>query len=250
MALISASLATKSPPMPEKNERHRLTATERVEEYIRQAIYRGALKPRERVIEEDVARQLKCSRGPVREALLRLERDGLIVTVGRRGTFIRDISAESIEVIFSMRGKLEALCVRYLREQLTAEMETTLREALKNMKLASRKDDETFLAADMNFHQTIWKLSHRATLENSLGKIMNPFIFMLARAYSNQTSMAVRYKEHAQYLETILTAPISKLERSVESYFSAKAEEVLARIRPPFLSMDQGPAQGHHPVGS
>lgn len=226
--------------MPKMNERNRLTATERVEEYIRQAIYRGALKPRERVIEEDVATQLKCSRGPVREALLRLERDGLIMTVGRRGTFIRDISAESIEVIFSMRGKLEALCVRYLREGLTPEMETTLRQALKNMKAASRKDDEAFLAADMSFHQTIWKLSHRATLENSLGKIMNPFIFMLARAYSNQTSMALRYKEHAQYLETILTAPISKVERSVESYFSMKAEEVLSRIRPPFLAMDQG----------
>ncbi|MCU1251100.1 MAG: GntR family transcriptional regulator [Edaphobacter sp.] len=229
--------------MPENKERHRLTATERVEEYVRQAIYRGALKPRERVIEEDVAKRLKCSRGPVREALLRLERDGLIVTVGRRGTFIRDISAESIEVIFSMRGKLEALCVRYLRERLTPEMETTLREALKDMKSASRNGDEAFLAADMNFHQTIWKLSHRATLENSLSKIMNPFIFMLARAYSNQSSMAVRYKEHAQYLETILTAPIAKVERSVESYFNAKAEEVLSRIRPPFLAMDQGAPQ-------
>jgi DNA-binding GntR family transcriptional regulator len=226
--------------MPENNDRQRLTATERVEEYIRQAIYRGELKPRERVIEEDVAKQLKCSRGPVREALLRLERDGLIVTVGRRGTFIRDISAESIEVIFSMRGKLEALCVRYLRERLTPEIEATLREALENMKTASKKDDEAFLAADMSFHQTIWKLSHRATLENSLSKIMNPFIFMLARAYSNQTSTAVRYKEHAQYLETILTEPISKVERSVEKYFSEKAEEVLSQLRPPFLAMDQG----------
>ena len=95
--------------MPQESVRRRLTATERVEEYIRHAIYRGALKPRERVIEENVAKYLKCSRGPVREAFLRLERDGLVVTVARRGTFIRDISRESIEVVFEMRGKLEAI---------------------------------------------------------------------------------------------------------------------------------------------
>lgn len=219
--------------MREKSETRALTATERVEEHIRQAIYRGALKPRERVIEEDVARHLKCSRGPVREAFLRLERDGLIVTVARRGTFIRDISAESIEVIFSMRSKLEALCVRYLREQLTNETEQILRDALKRMKSAAAKDDdEAFLDADMNFHQTIWRLSNRGTLENSLSKIMNPFIFMLARAYSKQTPIAVRYKKHAKYLETILTDPLSRVEQSVEKYFHELGVELLSKLPP------------------
>jgi DNA-binding transcriptional MocR family regulator len=56
---------------------HNLLPTERVEECIRQAIYRGELKPRERVIEEDLAKHLSCSRGPVREAMQRLERDVL-----------------------------------------------------------------------------------------------------------------------------------------------------------------------------
>jgi DNA-binding GntR family transcriptional regulator len=215
----------------------RLTATDRVEEYIRHAIYRGALKPRERVIEEDVAKHLKCSRGPVREAFLRLERDGLVVTVARRGTFIRDISRESIEVVFEMRGKLEALCVRHLREHLTDEIEAKLREALRRLKVAAGKnDEEEFYAADMHFHQTIWRLSYCEMLETTLFTIMNPFIFMLARAYSTQTSMSVRYKEHAQYLEKVLTEPISKVERSVEQYFREKEEEILSKLSSPLLA--------------
>jgi DNA-binding GntR family transcriptional regulator len=219
--------------------RRHLTATERVEEYIRNAIYRGALKPRERVIEEVVANALKCSRGPVREAFLRLERDGLVVTVARRGTFIRDISRESIEVVFEMRGKLEALCVRHLREHLTEEMEAALREALRGLKVAAaNNDEEEFYAADMYFHQTIWRLSHRGILENTLITIMNPFIFMLARAYSTQTAMSVRYKEHAQYLERVLTEPTSKVERSVEQYFKDKEEEILSKLPSPFLAPD------------
>ena len=215
-------------------EHRRLSATERVEQYIRQAIYKGALKPRERVIEEDLAKQLECSRGPVREALLRLERDGLIVTVPRRGTFIQDISAESIDVVFGMRGKLEALCVRYLREQLTSEGETKLRDALKRMKsAASKNDDEQFFQADMNLHQTIWQLSNRQTLYRALNTIMNPFIFMVARAYSSQTSIKQRYEEHAQYIEMLLTAPVGRVESLVEQYFRSLGDNILKQFRSP-----------------
>ena len=63
-----------------------------VETHLRKAIHAGKLRPRQRIIEEDLAAELKVSRGPVREALLRLERDGLVMTTSRRGTFIRDIS--------------------------------------------------------------------------------------------------------------------------------------------------------------
>lgn len=227
--------------MAGKKSERRLTATERVEEHIRRAIYRGALKPRERIIEEDIARQLKCSRGPVREAILRLERDGLVVIVARRGTYIRDISAESIEVIFSVRAKLEALCVRYLRERLTDDIERTLREALKKMKTASVKnDDEAFFAADMSFHQRIWQLSDRVTLQNTLSTIMNPFIFMLARAYSSQKSIGDRYKTHAQYLELILTEPISRVERSVEKHFKGLGAELLSKLPSQLLTGESG----------
>jgi DNA-binding GntR family transcriptional regulator len=92
----------------------------------------------------------------------------------------------------------------------------------------------------MNFHQTIWRLSHRGILENTLITIMNPFIFMLARAYSTQTPMSVRYKEHAQYLEKVLTEPTSRVERSVEQYFREKEEEILSKLSSPLLAAADG----------
>src|SRR3984893_12675991 len=149
-----------------KTEKDRkLSASQRVEVHIKKAIYAGNLKPRERIIEEDIAGRLKCSRGPVREALLRLERDGLVVTIPRRGTFIHDISSESIDVVFRIRGKLEGLCVRYMRERMHPKNESTLQEMLRRMKAAAAKSDgEQFLQADMKLHQTIWKLSRREQL--------------------------------------------------------------------------------------
>lgn len=206
--------------MPVRKLKPHASASVRVEQHIRQAIYNGVLKPRERVIEEDLAKQLDCSRGPVREALLRLERDGLIVTIPRRGAFIRDISAESIEVIFSMRAKLEGLCVRYVREQLTEQSEQTIRQALSAMKAAAFKnDEERFLQADMELHQTIWRLSNREPLYRTLTTVMNPYIFMVARIYSSQMPIKNRYLNHEEYVEMILTSPLSRVEKLVEEYF-------------------------------
>src|SRR5207249_9663416 len=149
----------------QKGSAAKVSAGKKVEQYIKKAIYAGALKPRERVIEEELARRLNCSRGPVREALLRLERDGLIVTIPRRGTFIHDISRESIDVVFRIRGKLEGLCVRYMRENANPKDELALRECVRKMKAAATKsDDEQFLQADMKLHQTIWKLARRDQL--------------------------------------------------------------------------------------
>src|SRR4051812_30403729 len=187
-----------------ENER-KLSASQRVEHHIKKAIYSGALRPRERIIEEDIASRLKCSRGPVREALLRLERDGLVVTIPRRGTFIRDISRESIDVVFRIRGKLEGLCVRYLREENNPNDEDHLRDCLRKMKTAANKsDDEQFLQADMKLHQTIWKLSRREPLCRTLKSVMNPFIFMVARAFSCREPIAARYEDHEGYVNAII----------------------------------------------
>ena len=64
---------------------------------------------------------------------------------------------------FGSRGKLEGLCVRYLREDNNPKDEDELRDCLRKMKISANKsDDELFLQADMKLHQTIWKLSHRS----------------------------------------------------------------------------------------
>src|ERR1700728_4149195 len=119
-----------------------VSASKRVEAHLRKAIHAGKLRPRQRIIEEDLAQELEVSRGPVREALLRLERDGLVVTTSRRGTFIRDISLAEIRVVFRMRSKLEGLCVRYMRENPAVNCSDLLTRALKKLKGAATKKNQ------------------------------------------------------------------------------------------------------------
>lgn len=199
-----------------------ISASKRVEAYLRHAIHAGKLRPRQRIIEEDLAQELKVSRGPVREALLRLERDGLVVTTSRRGTFIRDISLAEIGVIFRMRAKLEGLCVRYTRENPSNGLETLLSRALKKMKTAAAKNnEEQFFNADMELHRTIWKAANQPLLYRILNLVMNPYIFIIARAYSSRIPLAQRRENHEQYVRLVLKTPLDKIELEVERYFDA-----------------------------
>jgi DNA-binding GntR family transcriptional regulator len=223
--------------MAKTDKDRKLSASQRVERHIKQAIYAGELRPRERIIEEDIAARLRCSRGPVREALLRLERDGLVVTVPRRGTFIHDISSESIDVVFRIRGKLEGLCVRYMREEMGPKEERVLFERLGKIKEAALNgDDEEFLQADMNLHQTIWKLAGREQLYRTLNSTMNPFIFMVARAFSSRMPIMDRYADHERYVQMILSSSVSRVERLVEQYFQQLHDSLFQQNGALFLS--------------
>jgi DNA-binding GntR family transcriptional regulator len=200
--------------------RRKPSASERVEEYIKNALYTGHLAPRERIIEGDLARQLGVSRGPVREVLLRLEAEGLLTITTRRGTFVRDFTLDEVRLIFKMRAKLEGLAVWYMRQRMNSSDEATLRSRLNRMKSAAdNEDDEEFFYADMELHRTIWELSGESRLSRILSRVMSPVIFQIARSYSSRYPIADRYENHRGYCEMILSTPLSRVDREVEKYF-------------------------------
>lgn len=217
-------------------------ASKKIEAHIQRAIFEGKLKPRERVIEEDIAHALRCSRGPVREALLRLERDGIVVITPRRGTFVRDFSPEDIETLFGIRGKLEALAVRYMRENAGTHFAGVLNNCLLKMKTAAESgDDDGFFHADMDLHQNIWKLSGRTQLYTTLRFTINPLFFLIARQYTRMSgSLAEAFQNHENYVQMVLTTPVANVEAEVENYFRelfrTLDERVFHRRREPAAS--------------
>ena len=94
-------------------------ATE-VYERLRQAIVEGTIRPNERLIEADLAERLQVSRTPVRETMLRLAGDGLIVN-HRRGWVVREHSAEEIREVYEVRAALEGFAARLAAERATDE---------------------------------------------------------------------------------------------------------------------------------
>ena len=117
--------------------------------YLESAILTGRLKPRERLIEQELAEQLKMSRTPIREALRRLEERGLVRILPRRGALVSDISSAEVENIYAVRSHLESLAARLAAAHITPEGIERVRELeAAHAKQASGRDVRALMLAN------------------------------------------------------------------------------------------------------
>jgi len=132
---------------------------------LREAIIRGELYPGKRLVELEIAAQFGTSQGPVREALQRLERDGLVERRVRSATFVTDISADEMHSLFSVRAMIEGFTIRYAASKIKSEQCDELQALIENMRRAARNGDMAALVEhDMTFHRCICEWSGNTTL--------------------------------------------------------------------------------------
>ena len=98
---------------------------------LRQAILRGELKPGERLMEIQLANKLGVSRTPIREAIRKLELEGLVLMIPRRGAEVAEITEKSLRDVLEVRGALEELAVDLACERIKEDDIEKLREAAK-----------------------------------------------------------------------------------------------------------------------
>ena len=129
---------------------------DQVYDYLRGAIIRGDLPPGDKLVELDIAAQMGTSQGPVREALQRLEHDGLVERRARSATYVTSISIDEMYELFSIRGLIEGYAIRRTAQTITAEQCALLDELIQEMARAGSQNDIIPLAEyDMQFHRRI-----------------------------------------------------------------------------------------------
>ena len=122
---------------------------------LRQAILRGELKPGERLMEIKLANKLGVSRTPIREAIRKLELEGLVLMIPRRGAEVAEITEKSLNDVLEVRKALEELSVQLACERITPEH-------VEEMKMAE---------ADVAYHDIIC----RSTDNQRLMQLLNNF---------------------------------------------------------------------------
>jgi DNA-binding GntR family transcriptional regulator len=135
---------------------------------LRVAIINDQLKPGQRIVEREIAEAMETSRGPVRDALLLLEREGLVVRYPHRGTFVTELSLEDAEEIYTLRQAIESLAVRYVLQRATPEDLDGLDEQVQEMaaEVDAGYDLGKATELDLEFHRTLCRISgHRRLLE-------------------------------------------------------------------------------------
>ena len=155
------------------NENEYLPLRDVVFNTLRQAILRGEVKPGERLMEIQLANKLGVSRTPICEAIRKLELEGLVIMIPRKGAEVADITEKSLRDVLEVRKALEELAVQLACEKITQEELEELEKAGENFKkvLKKSKDITEVAEADVRFHDVIYMATDNQKLIHLLNKL-------------------------------------------------------------------------------
>lgn len=155
------------------NENEYLPLRDVVFNTLRQVILRGEFKPGERLMEIQLANKLGVSRTPIREAIRKLELEGLVIMIPRKGAEVADITEKSLRDVLEVRKALEELAVQLACEKITQEELEELEKAGENFKkvLKRSKDITEVAEADVRFHDVIYMATDNQKLIHLLNKL-------------------------------------------------------------------------------
>ena len=125
-------------------------------ETLREAILDGKLVPGERVMEVQLAEQLGVSRTPVREAIRKLELEGLLIMVPRKGAYVADVSLDDIIDVLEIRASLEGLAASLGAERRSKEDIDSLEKKISELsRCVMEKDTKGMIENDAQFHNLL-----------------------------------------------------------------------------------------------
>jgi DNA-binding GntR family transcriptional regulator len=159
-------------------------------EKLTQAIITGELPPGQPLIETALAEWCEVSRTPIREALTRLEQDGLIVR-GERGLMVRERSPEEILDLYETRIVLEAMAARVAANRRSYLDLMTMRRIAERLDSMDTSDELAMAAGNREFHQSVWRASHN----DSLSDLLQRLDMHVARYPSTTLSQPGRWQE-------------------------------------------------------
>lgn len=175
-----------------------------IAEIVRNLLLEGRFAPGEEVSDSALAAEFQVSRGPVREALLILAEEGLIVHAHNRGFRVPELKERDIEQIAQTRLPLETLALELAREHTSPSAIKELNRLSASLLEEFRRGGISVCArADLAFHQRIWELSGNQWLSAALRRICIPyFAYVAAFQLGRQDQTAELMEEmHRRYIE-------------------------------------------------
>ena len=139
---------------------------------LRQAILKGELQPGERLMEIKLAERLGVSRTPIREAIRKLELEGLVVMIPRKGAAVANITEKDTKDVLEVRRTLEMFAVEVACDRITQEQLVQLKEAAKDFEASKGSMDLIRIAeTDMYFHEIIYEATQNERLVQMLNNL-------------------------------------------------------------------------------
>ena len=199
---------------------------------LRQAILTGELKPGERLMEIHLADKLGVSRTPIREAIRKLELEGLVTMIPRKGAEVAQITEKSMNDVLEVRRSMDALCVELACERITDEETEQLRQACVAFETAVKTRDVKKIAqADVELHDIIVKATGNQRLVqliNNLSEQMYRYRFEYIKDVSQHQRLI---EEHRVIYESILKKDRETASQAARVHIDNQKKAIIAQIR-------------------
>ena len=207
---------------------------------LREAIIKGELKPGERLMEVQLAEEMGVSRTPVREAIRKLELEGLVVMVPRKGAYVAGLSLKDAADLFEVRISLEGLAAALSAERITEEELKLMEKILEDITAAAEREDvEAVIQKDAEFHQILFS----TTRNNRLAQIINSLKEQIDRfriqSFSNPARMKAINKEHAGIIKAIKEGNAELAEKLAREHIEKVEANVMEVIRKQMESKEE-----------
>jgi DNA-binding GntR family transcriptional regulator len=217
-----------------------------VAERLRQAILNDEFSPGQHLREEEISESLDVSRGPVRDAFLILEREGLVRLSRHRGATVVEFLLEDLGEVYSLRSALESLAVRLaIRRHEPADIQD-LHDSLTELQVAMRRKTTEQSAAqlDVNFHDCIFRAAHHERLYQSWSNIrMQVYWFLLSRNVAGPDWRKNMAKNHGRILDLIEAGDEVKAVDATGEHIRAAYTRIWSELAEPAPSVQMTPSQ-------
>jgi DNA-binding GntR family transcriptional regulator len=169
---------------------------------IIEAIDVGIYKPGDRLVESELAERLGVSRTPVREALQRLETQGMLTRDGR-SLIIASLDHNQLAELYAVRSELEGLAARLAAHHATVEEMRVLRSMVQDDRALLGGDPRALARANKRFHKQIHLASHNRFLVQQLDLVHRAMALMATTSFAAEGRDEVALDEHEQIVQAI-----------------------------------------------
>ncbi len=199
---------------------------------LRHAILKGELEPGERLMEIALAQKLGVSRTPIREAIRKLELEGLVVMVPRKGAEVADITEKDLRDVLEVRTALEELSIGLAMKNMNDDDCKQLTEANKLFAKDSEGDDLIKIAeADVAFHELIYMATGNKRLIQMINNLREQMYRYRLEYIKDKSTHARLVDEHNRIIDAMVKNDVAAAKAAIKLHVENQEENILKSIK-------------------
>jgi len=199
-------------------------------EHIKNKIIYFELTPGDKIFENEIAKSLKISRTPVREALLMLEIEGLIKCDDSLGFIIRKLSSKEVQEYFSIRNVIELFAVPLIIKRIS---HAEIRQLERNVKEAEasveRNDFKNIIRCETEFHEILYKSTKSEVFFQTILGLIDKFQWLRAIALNSQGGARQSIDDHKKMLKALKKMDGTELKKLTKLHLRHAAKKYVLK---------------------